>query len=76
MNAMNLWLKDKLRRNSLSRLIGAGGRLLHPSLLAVLGRDLLGLSAAPKDSARHLDAAMAWLCRAQDHGVGGGVSAG
>src|SRR5438132_8826593 len=51
-------------------------RLLRPSHAVMVWRDVLGREAKPDDSRRHLHATMRWLCRAQDRGGGGGVSAG
>src|SRR5437660_12878717 len=56
--------------------LAAGIRLLHPSHAAMVWRDLLRWPATPGDSRQHLQATMGWLCRAQDRGGGGGVSAG
>jgi uncharacterized protein YyaL (SSP411 family) len=57
--------------------LAAGIRLLHPSHALTIGRDMLRWRTRPGDSRRHLEATMAWLCRAQDRGGGrGGVSAG
>lgn len=59
------------------QVFAAGARLLRPSHALMVGRDLVRWRARPGDSGRHLDATIAWLCRAQDHGGGGGgVSAG
>jgi len=60
---------------ALSALAG-GMRLLRPSHAVMVWRDVLGREAKPDDSRRHLHATMRWLCRAQDRGGGGGVSAG
>lgn len=74
---MSASFRHKLLRTPVATVALAGGRLLHPSILALLGRDGLGATARPGDSERHLEATMQWLCRAQDHGGGqGGVSAG
>jgi hypothetical protein len=43
--------------------------------VAVLLRDAFGMVSRPRESSEHLDAAMAWLCRAQDAGRHGGVAA-
>src|SRR5947208_12912285 len=51
-------------------------RLLRPSHAVMVWRDVLGREAKPDDSRQHLQATMGWLCRAQDRGGGGGVSAG
>ncbi len=37
-------------------------------------RDVLGLSSSPQPARAHLDAAMGWLCRAQDATGAGGVA--
>lgn len=69
-------LTEKIKRTSLVTLVLAGGRLLHPSVLMLMGRDRVIPPARPGDSMRHLDATMQWLCRAQDRGGGAGVSGG
>jgi len=68
---------DQLRGVSPGRIAAAGLRALHPSLAALLCRDVLGMPLPrPRSSREHLDAAMRWLCRAQDRWPGGGVAAG
>jgi hypothetical protein len=69
-------MKEKIQSLPTAKLARAGLRLLHPSLAAVLARDWLGWRRRPKDSRRHLDAAIQWICRAQDRSGGAGVSAG
>src|SRR6476659_717959 len=69
-------MRDKMRGVPFRRLAGAGLRLLHPSLAMVIIGDRLGHRSRSRPSRRHLDAVMQWLCRAQDHGGGSGVSAG
>jgi peptidoglycan/xylan/chitin deacetylase (PgdA/CDA1 family) len=59
-----------------SRLVRGVTRLLHPSLGLVVARDAVGLRGRSNGSAAHLHATVEWLCRAQDQGAGGGVSAG
>jgi uncharacterized protein YyaL (SSP411 family) len=49
---------------------------MHPSLARLLARDRLGSLPKPGASASHLEAAIEWLCRAQDNAGGRGVSAG
>ena len=49
---------------------------LRPSRLAVIARDRRGLRGVPQGDSVHRDAALEWLCRAQDAVAGGGVSAG
>ena len=60
----------------LSKVIGAGMRVTHPSLMRVLIKDLLGRTSQTKNSRAHLDGAIAWISRAQDACGGRGVSAG
>jgi uncharacterized protein YyaL (SSP411 family) len=48
---------------------------LRPSHLTQLAGDALGLNGPMRPSSEHLDAAMRWLCRAQDAAAGGGVAA-
>src|SRR6266849_4149796 len=71
-------LVEKVKQLPLSRLARAAIRTLHPSMLGLLAEDWrAGLRhPRPGDSRRHLDATMDWLCRAQNHAGGAGVSAG
>jgi hypothetical protein len=74
---MNRTGSNRARTISLGEVLGAGFRALHPSFARVLLQDLAGISSQrTASSRRHLDATMRWLCRAQDHGGGRGVSAG
>lgn len=66
----------KIRELPFSTALRAGLRVIHPSLLSVLIQDRLGLMRKPGQSRLNLDAAIKWLCRAQDVCGGGGVSAG
>lgn len=66
----------KIRELPFSVALRAGLRITHPSLLSVLIQDRLGLMGKPDQSRLNLDAAIRWLCRAQDVCGGGGVSAG
>jgi hypothetical protein len=66
----------KIRELPFSTALRAGLRVTHPSLLSVLIQDRLGLMRKPGQSRLNLDAAIKWLCRAQDVCGGGGVSAG
>jgi len=50
--------------------------LAHPSHWGVYGRTFFPRKPAPRADAVHLQAAIAWLCRAQDASTDGGVSAG
>ncbi len=50
--------------------------MIHPSLMWVLIQDRLGRQGKAESSREHLDAAIKWLCYAQDHTGGDGVSAG
>jgi uncharacterized protein YyaL (SSP411 family) len=63
-------------KTPLGTLIRAGLRVAHPSLMRVLIEDLLGRPSRTENSRRHLDAAIAWMCHAQDVCGGRGVSAG
>src|SRR6185436_6062964 len=51
-------------------------RAMHPSLIGMYVRDAVGARGKLDTSRAHLDATMAWLCKAQDSVEGGGVSAG
>ncbi len=53
-----------------------GIRKANPWLLRISIEDRLGGSAGVESSRKHLDAAIEWLCRAQDRCGGYGVSAG
>ncbi|MGE0131174.1 MAG: beta-L-arabinofuranosidase domain-containing protein [Blastocatellales bacterium] len=66
----------KFREAPFSTVIGAGLRVAHPSLLRVLMQDRAGRSGKIGQSQPSLDAAIKWLCRAQDACGRGGVSAG
>ena len=48
----------------------------RPDHLQIIARDAVGVRVRPCRADRHLDAAMEWLCRAQDVTGCGGVSAG
>ena len=48
---------------------------LRPPHVPVLVRDALGISHQIRTSGEHLDAAMRWLCQAQDVSRNGGVAA-
>ena len=63
-------------KKPLGKLIGAGLRVAHPSLLRVLIQDWLGRPSQTENSRVHLDGAIAWICHAQDVCGGRGVSAG
>jgi uncharacterized protein YyaL (SSP411 family) len=70
-------LIGKLRGAPYLKALRAAVRALHPSLGSLLLRDFLGAAPGQAGSSReHLDATMAWLCRAQDQAGGRGVSAG
>lgn len=58
------------------KLIRAGLRVAHPSLLRVLIQDLLRRPSQTENSRAHLDGTIAWMCHAQDVCGGRGVSAG
>lgn len=74
---MSNTLPGKARAMSLGQLLSTGLRVLHPSIARVLLGDLAGHSPQRTESSRqHLGATMKWLCRAQDHAGGRGVSAG
>ncbi|HZT41917.1 MAG TPA: beta-L-arabinofuranosidase domain-containing protein [Chthonomonadaceae bacterium] len=64
------------KRLAPAKMLQAGRRLLHPGWTALMVRDHLFSLSSPGDSRAHLDAAIAWLCRAQDHGGGAGVAYG
>jgi len=66
----------KIRELSFSKALHAGLRITHPSLLRVLMQDRAGRMGKPCQSRQSLEAAIGWLCRAQDVCGGGGVSAG
>lgn len=66
----------KIRALSFSKAICAGLRVTHPSLLRVLIQDRVGRMEKPCQSRQGLEAAIKWLCRAQDVSGCGGVSAG
>ena len=68
--------QNKVKQVPFSKLVCAGARIAHPSLLLVLGRDYFGWQRPPRDSSHHMDATMKWLFRAQDVTGCGGVSAG
>ena len=53
-------------KKPLGKVIGAGLRVAHPSLMRVLIQDLLERPSQTKNSRAHLDGAIAWMCRAQD----------
>ena len=61
-------------KKPLGKVIGAGLRVAHPSLVRVLIEDLVGRPSRTSNSPAHLDGAMAWMCRAQDACGGRGVS--
>src|SRR5690349_12396988 len=63
-------------RKSPGKLIRGGLRVAHPSLLRVLIQDSLRRPTRTQTSRTHLDAAIAWICQAQDVCGGRGVSAG
>lgn len=58
------------------KLAGGAVRALNPAITLLMVRDLLGSQSTPGESSKHLEGTIKWLCRAQDHGVGGGVSGG
>jgi hypothetical protein len=69
-------VKEKIQSLPAAKLARAGLRLLHPALVTTLARDWFDWRRRPKDSRRHLDATIQWICRAQDRCGGAGVSAG
>lgn len=76
MNSMLEEITRKLHSLPLAKTARAGIRVTHPSLIRVLAQDWLGFRGVVKESRRHLDAAIQWICRAQDVCGGRGVSAG
>ncbi|MGH9853556.1 MAG: hypothetical protein ACREBD_27270 [Blastocatellia bacterium] len=69
-------IRKKIQKTPLSKLVKAGGRLLHPSISGLLLRDRFDLRRTPEPSRRHLDAAIQWICRAHDQCGGQGVAQG
>jgi len=64
-----------MRRNLVSKVISPLKIHRSPSHLKVIIRDVYGVQYSPHSDEEHLQAAMEWLCRAQDIAGGGGVSA-
>ncbi|HKX33110.1 MAG TPA: hypothetical protein VJ302_35855, partial [Blastocatellia bacterium] len=73
---MSKSIVDKFRRIPLAKLVQAGARITHPSVLRILVEDGVGRQDRAGSSRRHLDATIDWLRHAQDRAGGAGVSAG
>jgi hypothetical protein len=61
---------------SWARKFFAFAKLMKPSTLKVVTRDITRSSYCIRSTRDHLDETMAWLARAQDFGSGGGISGG
>ncbi|MBI3949930.1 MAG: terpene cyclase/mutase family protein [Acidobacteria bacterium] len=64
-----------MRKKFVSKVIGRLNVYKSPSHMQIIMRDSYGLSPSPHSDEDHLQAAMDWLCRAQDITGCGGVSA-
>ena len=73
-------LPDDLLPKILRKARSSAASLAHassdPAHAAAMLRDLVPLPRTTRDDREHMQAAMDWLIRAQDHEPGGGVSAG
>ncbi len=73
---MALTIRVRGRELPVGAAAATGLRLLHPSIAAAVLRDYASLRRGIRDSRKHLDATIGWLCRAQDNAGSHGVSAG